>query len=124
MALREEVRQTAERRAPIFFAGCISGVEGYTESAATGILAGMNAARAARGEAPLELPGETMMGALTEYIAHGPAENFQPMNANLGLLPPPEPYIKNKQQRHQALIARGVDSMQRFVAALPAGASA
>ena len=55
----------------------------------------------------MELPRESMIGALTEYLAHGPEENFQPMNANLGLLPPIEPHIQNKQQRQAALIERG-----------------
>jgi methylenetetrahydrofolate--tRNA-(uracil-5-)-methyltransferase len=112
MALRQEVRRRAGRRAPLFFAGCITGVEGYTESAATGILAGLNAARASRGEEPVQLPEQTMIGALTEYIAHGPTDNFQPMNSNLGLLPPVQPPIKNKQQRHQALIDRGLSRMR------------
>ncbi len=114
MALRDTARESADRQSPLFFAGCITGVEGYTESAATGILAGLNAARAARGQAPLELPYETMLGSLTEYIAHGPEDNFQPMNANLGLLPPLPQHIKNKQARHQALIDRGLARMREF----------
>jgi methylenetetrahydrofolate--tRNA-(uracil-5-)-methyltransferase len=114
MALRADAPGASGRTAPLFFAGCISGVEGYTESAATGILAGMNAARAVRGAAPLELPHESMLGALTNYIANGPEKNFQPMNANLGLLPPIEPHIKNKTQRHQALITRGLQASQEF----------
>lgn len=108
LALREEVRTRAGRRAPLYFAGQMTGVEGYTESAATGILAGLNAARHLRGETAVELPLEGMIGALTGYIAHGPADNFQPMNSNLGLLPPIEPRIKNKQLRQQTLIDRGV----------------
>jgi methylenetetrahydrofolate--tRNA-(uracil-5-)-methyltransferase len=113
-----EAAERAGRRAPLFFAGCITGVEGYTESAATGILAGLNAARRARGEAPVELPRETMIGALTEYLSHGPEENFQPMNANLGLLPPIEPHIKNKRQRQESLIARGLGLMRSVAAEL------
>jgi methylenetetrahydrofolate--tRNA-(uracil-5-)-methyltransferase len=112
MELREEPRGRAERRAPLLFAGQMTGVEGYTESAATGILAGMNAARLAQGRPPVDLPGESMMGALTEYIAHGPADNFQPMNANLGLLPPLEPPIRKKDLRQQALIRRGLSAME------------
>ena len=114
MELRAEVRARTGRAAPLFFAGQITGVEGYTESAAVGILAGMNAARMARGQEPLELPVEGMLGSLTEYIAHGPSDNFQPMNSNLGLLPPLEPHIKNKQQRQLALIERGVSAMRAF----------
>jgi methylenetetrahydrofolate--tRNA-(uracil-5-)-methyltransferase len=118
MALREAVAAAAGRRAPLFFAGCISGVEGYTESAATGLLAGMNAARAARGQALLELPPDSMIGALTEYIAHGPADNFQPMNSNLGLLPPLVHPIRDKRRRHEALIARGLAAMQECAASV------
>lgn len=122
MELRPGVAERAGRTAPLFFAGCITGVEGYTESAATGILAGLNAARRARGEAAVELPRETMIGALTEYISHGPEENFQPMNANLGLLPPIEPHIKNKRQRQETLIARGLGLMRSLAEGLGRGA--
>ncbi|MFN3650601.1 MAG: FADH(2)-oxidizing methylenetetrahydrofolate--tRNA-(uracil(54)-C(5))-methyltransferase TrmFO [Armatimonadota bacterium] len=121
MALREEVRARAGRRAPLFFAGQMTGVEGYTESAATGILAGLNAARLLRGEEPVVLPPETMIGALTEYIAHGPSDNFQPMNSNLGLLPPIEPKIKKKDLRHQALVDRGLRLMEEIAARLGRG---
>lgn len=114
MRLRPEAAERAGRRAPLFFAGCITGVEGYTESAATGILAGLNAARAARGLEPVELPRETMLGALTGYIARGPADNFQPMNANLGLLPPLEEAIRDKRLRHETAIARGLAAMERL----------
>jgi methylenetetrahydrofolate--tRNA-(uracil-5-)-methyltransferase len=118
MALRNEVRERAGRMSPVLFAGCITGVEGYTESAATGILAGLNAARLARGREPVELPGETMIGALTDYIAHGPVENFQPMNSNLGLLPPLDPPVKNKGQRQAALIQRGLAVMREVARSL------
>lgn len=118
MALRPEVAERAGRRAPLFFAGCISGVEGYTESAATGILAGLNAARAARGEVQVSLPLEGMIGALTDYISNGPADNFQPMNANLGILPPIEPRPRQKQQRQQAMIDRGLAVMRALAGEL------
>jgi methylenetetrahydrofolate--tRNA-(uracil-5-)-methyltransferase len=124
LALRPEARERAGRSAPLFFAGCITGVEGYTESAATGLLAGLNAARAARGEAALGLPETAMLGALTGYISGGPAENFQPMNANLGLLPPIEPHIRDKRQRHEALIARGIAAMREFAASVGRGGGA
>ncbi len=121
MALRDAVRERAGRGAPVFFAGCVTGVEGYTESAATGILAGLNAARAARGLPPAELPDETMIGALTAYLSGGPEKNFQPMNANLGLLPPIEPHIRQKQQRHQALIDRARLRMEQLARELGRG---
>jgi methylenetetrahydrofolate--tRNA-(uracil-5-)-methyltransferase len=89
----------ARRREGLFFAGQISGVEGYTESAATGLLAGINAARLARGEATRELPVETMLGALCRYISHADSENYQPMNATFGLLPEPVGVRKKKDRR-------------------------
>ena len=73
------------------------------------------------GKPLVELPVEGMLGALTDYIAHGPAENFQPMNSNLGLLPPIEPKIKKKDERHAALIARGVERMREVAIAVGRG---
>jgi methylenetetrahydrofolate--tRNA-(uracil-5-)-methyltransferase len=113
MRLREAVAERVGRRAPLFFAGQMTGVEGYTESAATGIIAGLNAARAARGEALFAPPPVTMIGALCDYISHGPADNFQPMNSNLGLLPPLETPIRKKDERQAALIRRALEVMQR-----------
>lgn len=118
LLLRDEVRERAGRRAPVLFAGQITGVEGYTESAATGILAGWNAARLARGREPVELPAESMLGALTDYVARGPVDNFQPMNSNLGLLPPLAEPVRQKDLRHRALIARGRQALECAVAAL------
>ncbi len=118
MALREAVRERADRAAPVYFAGQITGVEGYGESAASGMLAGINAARALRGCSPLVLPPETMIGALAEYVAHGPAQNFQPMNSNLGLLPPFAERIRPKDRRHQMLVERGLAAMDLIVADL------
>ena len=71
----------------LYFAGQMTGVEGYMESAASGILAGKNLARQLQGKPPLILPRETMMGALAAYISSAPTENFQPMGANMGILP-------------------------------------
>lgn len=127
MALRDDARQRAGREQPVFFAGQMTGVEGYVESAATGILAGINAAKAIRGEPPLVLPPETMLGALAEYIAHGPADNFQPMNSNLGLLPPLPERVRPKERRHQQMVERGLAQMQEIARALgrePARAAA
>jgi methylenetetrahydrofolate--tRNA-(uracil-5-)-methyltransferase len=118
MRLRETVAERVERRAALFFAGQMTGVEGYTESAATGIVAGINAARAAGGEAPFVPPPTTMIGALCDYISHGPAANFQPMNSNLGLLPPLEVPIRKKDERQAALIRRALQVMERAAAGL------
>lgn len=71
----------------LFWAGQITGVEGYMGNIATGALAGINAARVHRGEAPLTLPQTTMLGALCHYITHANLADFQPMKANFGILP-------------------------------------
>ena len=96
----------------IFFAGQFTGVEGYTESAATGILAGINAARFANGEEPLVLPPETMLGALVNYITDESVDNFQPMGANMGILPPLEKKIRHKDERYAALAQRAIAGLE------------
>jgi methylenetetrahydrofolate--tRNA-(uracil-5-)-methyltransferase len=102
----------------IFFAGQITGVEGYIESAMCGIVAGMNAARLVKGLSPLTLPADTMMGALLEYISRYPGKDFQPMNANFGLLPEPEPQppVRDRQQRVAAKVERAQEALRRFLA--------
>ena len=92
----------------IYFAGQISGVEGYMESAMSGMIAGMSAA----GFKP-ELSPLTMMGAISNYISSGSVGNFQPMNANFGILPPLEVRIKNKQERYMALAKRSIETLRR-----------
>ena len=95
----------------LFFAGQMTGVEGYMESASSGLLAGINAAaRVSRGH-PVILPKETMMGALADYIANAQTKDFQPMGANLGILPPLETHIRDKRERAAAYAAR---SLQYF----------
>ena len=96
----------------LFFAGQFTGVEGYTESAATGILAGINAARFASGEEPLVLPPETMLGALVNYITDESVDNFQPMGANMGILPPLEKKIRHKDERYAALAQRAIAGLE------------
>ena len=96
----------------LFFAGQFTGVEGYTESAATGILAGINAARFASGEEPLVLPPETMLGALVSYITDESVGNFQPMGANMGILPPLEKKIRHKDERYAALAERAIAGLE------------
>lgn len=93
----------------IFFAGQLSGVEGYMESAASGIVAGINAARYIMHEEPLVLPSFSMIGALLKYICDETVNDFQPMGANFGILPPIEPHIRDKRERYAALSARSVD---------------
>ncbi|MBR4123707.1 MAG: methylenetetrahydrofolate--tRNA-(uracil(54)-C(5))-methyltransferase (FADH(2)-oxidizing) TrmFO [Clostridia bacterium] len=93
----------------IFFAGQLSGVEGYMESAASGIIAGINAAARLCGKEPLILPKYTMIGALLSYICDETVENFQPMGANFGILPPLEEKIRDKRERYMALAERSLE---------------
>ncbi len=92
----------------VFFAGQITGVEGYMESAASGIMAGINAAKRAQGQDTVILPSETMIGALSRYISDSSCGGFQPMNANFGILPPLETRIRDKHARYQALSERSL----------------
>jgi methylenetetrahydrofolate--tRNA-(uracil-5-)-methyltransferase len=105
-----------ERRDNLFFAGQISGVEGYTESAASGLMAGRNAAALALGE-PIEVPPpETALGALSHYIAYADAESYQPTNITFGLLPPMNPPVKNRRARRQAMVERALSEIDAFIA--------
>ena len=97
----------------LFFAGQITGVEGYMESAASGMMAGHNAVRRLRGQAPLLLPETTMTGALCRYAASGGAGEFQPMGANFGILPPLPERIRDKRERYAALAARALRDLDR-----------
>lgn len=96
-ALGEALR--ARDGAPLFFAGQLTGVEGYTESLGTGLLAGINLARALRGEAPVVPPPTTMLGALLRYLREADPAHFQPMNANFGLLDPLEGKVKKADRK-------------------------
>ncbi|HVY55316.1 MAG TPA: FAD-dependent oxidoreductase, partial [Thermodesulfobacteriota bacterium] len=97
----------------IFFAGQIVGVEGYIESAAMGIIAGINAARIAAGENPAVPPPETAFGSLLRYISARTVTNFQPMNINFGLFPPPEGKVP-KSRRKGCIAERALGAMSRF----------
>lgn len=93
----------------IFFAGQLSGVEGYMESAASGIIAGINAAAHILKEDGLILPEYSMIGALLGYICDESVENFQPMGTNFGILPPLDTKIRDKRERYMALARRSLD---------------
>ena len=98
----------------IFMAGQITGVEGYVESAQSGIVAGINMARLLEGKEPLVFPKETVMGALANYITNASKDDFQPMKANFGILPDFPVRIKKK-ERKEAYATRAINTMKEFV---------
>ena len=102
-------------RPDLFLAGQITGVEGYIGNAATGWLAGLNAARLLRGATPLTLPPTTMLGALCHYVTHAEPKEFQPMKANFGLMPPLERPIRNKRSRYQAYVTRALHDLDQLI---------
>ena len=101
----------------IRFAGQITGVEGYIESAMSGIFAGLDLARELHGEPPLSLPPVTMSGALLRYVSDPNIRDFQPMGCNMGLLPPLEETVRDKQARYLALARRSLAALEQAVAA-------
>jgi methylenetetrahydrofolate--tRNA-(uracil-5-)-methyltransferase len=101
------------RRSDLFFAGQIVGAEGYVGNAATGLVAGVNAARLLTGEYPAIFPPQTMIGALCHYVTHAAAKSFQPMKANFGLLPQPEQRM-SKLERYRYYQERALTRMRRF----------
>ena len=103
------------KRPDLFFAGQITGVEGYMESAGSGVLAGLNAARRLRGQDPLVLPRETMLGALAGYISDPSVKNFQPMGANFGVLPPLERPVREKRERYESLSTRALAALSAWL---------
>lgn len=104
------------QRRDLFFAGQITGVEGYAGNIATGLLAGWNAARVFAGQEPLILPQETMLGALCHYVTHASAQDFQPMKANYGLMPDLEDEsVRGRRPRAIAYSRRALDVLQLFL---------
>ncbi len=99
----------------LFFAGQMTGVEGYMESACSGLLAGLNAVRALRCEPLLVLPRETMSGALAHHISDPSVTDFQPMGANFGVLPPLENHIRDKRERYAALADRALQLLEGYL---------
>ena len=102
----------------LFFAGQITGVEGYIESASSGIMAGLNMARKLNGKQMISLPATTMIGALSKYISDPTVGKFQPMGCNMGILPEYPERIKDKQMKYEALAQRGLDDFDRLLASL------
>lgn len=106
-------------RPDLFFAGQITGVEGYVGNMATGLLAGWNAARLIRGQSLLVLPATTMLGALVHYVTHASTADFQPMKANFGILPPlTEGVSQDKRQRAAAYARRALANLESWLAGL------
>lgn len=106
------------RRADLFFAGQICGVEGYMGNIATGLLAGVNAARWLHGRGTLEFPRQTMLGALCHYVSHAAPQDFQPVKANFSILPPLEDSsIRGKRPRAQAFMQRANAAFAEYLKA-------
>jgi methylenetetrahydrofolate--tRNA-(uracil-5-)-methyltransferase len=103
------------QRPDLFFAGQITGVEGYVGNIGTGLLAGINAARALRGEPLLTLPPTTMLGALCHYVTHAEPGDFQPMKANFGILPSLDSPPRGKRERAQAYSARALADLDAYL---------
>lgn len=103
-------------RDDLFFAGQMTGVEGYVESAASGLIAGVNAARRALGEELLVFPAETALGSMAQYITTADFRHFQPMNANFGLFPPMDKRIRNKKERNEKIAERALSAIRSFAA--------
>ena len=110
----ELLQQTyqSRKRDDLFFAGQMTGVEGYVESAASGLVAGINAAKLAKGEEPIIFPQETTIGSMAYYITHAEGKHFQPMNANFGLLPELPERINDKKSRYEALANRALTALE------------
>ena len=120
-ALTEHLSARDDER--LLFAGQLVGVEGYTESLGTGLLAGLNLARLLAGAPPLVPPPDTMLGALLRYVHEAEPTHFQPMNANFGLLPDLSERVRDKQRKRELFAMRALDAMKGFaeqVAAVPA----
>ncbi len=106
------------RRQGLFFAGQMSGVEGYVESAASGLLAGLGAGQRTRGREPVPFPEDTALGALGRYIARSDPASYQPTNIAFGLLPELPAKIRDKARKRLAMAHRALDSLERFRAVL------
>jgi methylenetetrahydrofolate--tRNA-(uracil-5-)-methyltransferase len=109
---------SARDDARLLFAGQLTGVEGYTESAATGLVAGINLARLLAGEAPVVPPPTTMLGALYRHLREADPAHFQPMNANFGLVEPLERPVKDKMKKKEQLVARAMGEIDKFAASI------
>jgi methylenetetrahydrofolate--tRNA-(uracil-5-)-methyltransferase len=101
-------------RETLFFAGQMTGVEGYVESAASGLISGLNAGRLSKGLETLHLPPHTTLGSMAQYITTADFKHFQPMNANFGLFPPLENRVRSKKEKNEAIAARALESIDKL----------
>ena len=99
----------------LYFAGQMTGVEGYVESAASGLVAGLNLARRLLGKEEIVFPKETALGALAQYISDETVANFQPMNINFGIITSLDRRIKNKQERYTAISERALGVLEEYI---------
>jgi methylenetetrahydrofolate--tRNA-(uracil-5-)-methyltransferase len=102
-------------RPDLFFAGQITGTEGYIGSVASGFVAGLNAARLVRGLDPISFPAATMIGALCHYVSNAEPDGFQPMKPNFGLFPPLDPPVRRKRERYAAYARRALGDLQSII---------
>jgi methylenetetrahydrofolate--tRNA-(uracil-5-)-methyltransferase len=113
--LQETLQMKAHPR--VLFAGQICGVEGYVESIATGLMAGLHAAALARGEQPVPPPRASAFGSLTHYVTHADPKNFQPANITFDLLPPLEKKIRDRKERHRLQCKRALAEFEGWILA-------
>ena len=119
-------KYSLKKRPNIYFAGQMTGVEGYIESAGSGFVAGLNASLDALGKEPVLFPEKTMIGAMAAYVSHGGiGSSFQPMNANFGIIEPLEKRVKGgKSAKNEALATRSLEIIDGIVSSLPAESTA
>jgi methylenetetrahydrofolate--tRNA-(uracil-5-)-methyltransferase len=103
-------------RDDLFFAGQITGTEGYVGSTASGLVAGLNLARLLTGRQPVTFPQEAMLGSLLHYVSHSEEQPFQPMKPNFGIIAPLTPHVRKKRQRYEAYAQRSAETLEVFIA--------
>jgi methylenetetrahydrofolate--tRNA-(uracil-5-)-methyltransferase len=114
--------QTASRP-DLFFAGQLTGMEGYLSNIASGLLAGLNASRFSRGQPLMVLPETTMLGALAHYVSHADLKDFQPMKSNFGILPPlADAGHKGKRERAAEYASRALVDLEAYLSGIPSPA--
>jgi len=114
-----EPTMASRDRQGLFWAGQITGVEGYVGSVGSGWVAGVNAARTLMEQELLVLPRKTMLGALCHYVSYAEVDRFQPMKANFGLLPPLEPPVRDKRSRYRTYAARALREQEKHLTVFP-----